>query len=402
MDDLDTSRPPIASVFITDALYARPAKAPDYLEEKRALQELAALMAERPDEVLPRYVDLAMRVTGGVSAGLSLLEPEPAPGVFRWRYLRGVLASFEGATTPRNFSPCGVTLDENRPVLSSHPERVYDWIAEARIAVPEVLLVPLYIGDATPMGTLWIVSGDEAHFDSGDARVMAELATFVGIALRMLRNEQRTQEALEAQETLTREMGHRVNNLIAMTEGMARITARTTTTKEEMIEVLTGRLHAMADAHALVRRNFGEARSMPRSSDLATLVKTVLKPHDTSRRDAPSRFRVTGPDVFCADKAMNGLALICHELATNAAKYGALTVDEGRVDVSWQVADGMLILQWTERGGPAIDNPPLTSGFGSTLAQNTITRQFSGTLDCDWQRGGLVVTITLPLDRLSV
>src|SRR5277367_6255186 len=161
MDILQTLEPSIASVFITDELERRPAKKTDYLQEKLALQELAARMVEQPEEVLPRFVDLAMEMTGGVSAGLSLYEENPAPGVFRWRYLRGVLSNFDGATTPREFSPCGVTLDRNGPVLSLHPERVYSWIAEANITVPEVVLVPLYLGGTTPLGTLWIVSEEK-------------------------------------------------------------------------------------------------------------------------------------------------------------------------------------------------------------------------------------------------
>src|SRR5277367_5061165 len=164
MDILQTLEPSIASVFITDELERRPAKKTDYLQEKLALQELAARMVEQPEEVLPRFVDLAMEMTGGVSAGLSLYEENPAPGVFRWQYLRGLLAPFNGATTPRNFSPCGITLDQNAPVLSTYPERVYNWIADANITVPEVLLVPLYIRGKIPLGTLWIVADDEGHF----------------------------------------------------------------------------------------------------------------------------------------------------------------------------------------------------------------------------------------------
>ena len=181
----------IADVFITDELDRRAPKKTDYLQEKLALQDLAAQMADKPEEVLPRFVNLALEMTDGVSAGLSLYEEDPAPGVFRWHYLRGVLAPFEGATTPRDFSPCGITLDRNTPVLSAHPERVYGWIADANIVVPEVLLVPLYLGGKVPLGTLWIVSDREGHFDSGHARALTELAAFVGIALRMVRNEQR-------------------------------------------------------------------------------------------------------------------------------------------------------------------------------------------------------------------
>ena len=191
----------VADVFITDELDRRAPKKTDYLQEKLALQDLAMRMAEQPEEVLPRFVDLALEMTGGVSAGLSLYEADPDPGVFRWQYLRGALAPFEGATTPRDFSPCGITLDRNAPVLSLHPERVYGWIADANIIVPEVLLVPLYLGSKVPLGTLWIVSEREGHFDSGHARAMTELAAFVGIALRMVRGEQRLHQALEAKET---------------------------------------------------------------------------------------------------------------------------------------------------------------------------------------------------------
>jgi GAF domain-containing protein len=83
------------------------------------------------------------------------------------------------------------------------------------LLVPELLLVPLYLGGKAPLGTLWIVSDKEGHFDSGHARVMTELASFVGIALRMLQSEQRLQLALDEQQTLAAEMSHRIKNLFA-------------------------------------------------------------------------------------------------------------------------------------------------------------------------------------------
>lgn len=72
-------------------------------------------------------------------------------------------------TTPRDFSPCGITLDEDRPTLARHPERYYSWIADANIVVPEVLLVPLHEGDGLPLGTLWIVSEQINHFNRAHA-----------------------------------------------------------------------------------------------------------------------------------------------------------------------------------------------------------------------------------------
>jgi hypothetical protein len=128
-------------MYITDELASRPGKTPDYLQEKLAIQDLAHRMIDHPEGMLPRLVDLAMQLTGAVSAGLSLFEEDPAPGVFRWRYLCGTLAPFEEATTPRNFSPCGVTRDQKKAVLCKHPEQFYNWISDANIVVPEVLLV---------------------------------------------------------------------------------------------------------------------------------------------------------------------------------------------------------------------------------------------------------------------
>jgi two-component sensor histidine kinase len=340
-------------------------KKTDFLQEKLALQDLAARMAEHPEQVLPRFVDLAMEITGGVSAGLSLYEEEPAPGVFRWRYLRGLLAPFENATTPRNFSPCGITLDRNRPVLSLHPERVYDWIANANIVVPEVLLVPLYLGGTEPLGTLWIVSETEDHFDSRHARVMTELAAFVGIALRMHNTEQRLKEALEVQETLTKEMSHRVKNLFAVTAGIVRVSAKTASTPAEMSQIVSGRLQALAEANALVRRSFADDAAVERV-DLTELIDKIMRPH--APLDQRSHFIAKGPAILLGERATNGLALVLHELATNAAKYGALQSEQGVVALSWRSEGEQLVLDWSERGGPPIARPPETTGFGTRLA----------------------------------
>ena len=394
--------PAIAHVFITDELATRPIKPADHLREKQAIQDLAMRMADQPQQVLPRFVDLAMELTGGVSAGLSLYEPEPAPGVFRWRYLRGSLAPFEHATTPRNFSPCGVTLDRNGPVLSRHPERVYDWIVDAGIVVPEVMLVPLSFGGCLPIGTLWIVSEQEGWFDAGHARSMTELAAFLGIALRMLDGERQLQAALEEQEVLTKEMSHRVKNLFAITDGMIRGTARNAADKNDMARALSGRLHALANAHTLVSRKLHEVGRAPRAGDIGLLIKAVLAPHEQTDIGLPARFSIEGPHVDCGDHAINGVALVFHELTTNAIKYGALSNEQGRVDVRWTLDGDMLDLRWLERDGPAVTGAPATKGFGSALVRNTIAGQFGGSVDYDWAPGGLTVAMRLPLAKVAL
>jgi two-component sensor histidine kinase len=388
----------VSDVYITSELERRVPKKTDFLQEKLALQDLAARMVDHPEQVLPRFVDLAMEMTGGVSAGLSLYEENPAPGVFRWRYLRGLLAPFENATTPRNFSPCGITLDLNKPVLSLHPERVYDWISDADIVVPEVLLVPLYLGGKEPLGTLWIVSEKEDHFDSGHARVMTELAAFVGIALRMLKTEQRLKETLEEQETLTNEMGHRVKNLFTVTAGMVRICEKAASTPAEMSKILSGRLEALAEANALVRRSFAN-KTLVERVDLTELADKIMRPH--ALPDKRSNFVVTGPAISLGERATNGIALVLHELATNAAKYGALKSEDGVVELSWRAEGEQLALDWSEHGGPPIAGPPEITGFGTRLSQSTIVGQLEGELSYNWRPEGLSVAMKLPVANLS-
>lgn len=394
--------PAVAHVFITDELDIRPVTPADHLAEKQAIQDLAMRMADQPQQVLPRFVDLAMQLTGGVSAGLSLYEPEPAPGVFRWRYLRGSLAPFEEATTPRNFSPCGVTLDRNGPVLSRHPELVYDWIVDAGIVVPEVLLVPLRFGGELPIGTLWIVAETEGWFHAGHARSMTELAAFLGIALRMLDGERQLQIALEEQEILTKEMSHRVKNLFAITDGMIRGTARSAVDKQDMARALSGRLHALANAHTLVSRKLHEVGRAPRAGDIGLLIRAVLAPHEHTDVGLPARFSIEGPHVDCGDHAINGVALVFHELTTNAIKYGALSSETGRVEVRWSVEGDALHLSWLERDGPTVAAAPIAQGFGSNLVRNTVVSQFGGDLDHDWGEAGLTVTMKLPLAKVAL
>ena len=186
-----------------------------FLREKLAIQNLAAVMSDHPDEVLPRLVKLGMEICCAHSAGISI---EPEAGQFRWHALAGELATFEGTTTPRNFSPYGVCLDMAEPILM---ERAYDWIRDAGITVPEVLLVPLTVKDSDAIGTLWLVAADAGHFNKEHARVMAELSAFTGMALRTVQTEQRLKLVLQQQETLMREMSHRIKSLFSVADSMS-------------------------------------------------------------------------------------------------------------------------------------------------------------------------------------
>jgi two-component sensor histidine kinase len=361
MADPDHPSEPIAAVVITDELPRRSPAQPDYLREKQAMQDLAQQMAERPTEIIPRLVALAMEICDGVSAGVSVLDRET--NRFRWFGVQGALAAMQGVTVPRENSPAGLCLEIGGPVLFAQPGRAFGWMQGNSLPVSELLMVPLQSKGAAPLGTLWVIAKEAGHFDSGHARAMSELATFAAIALRMIQPEERLSQALRIQETLTVEMNHRIKNVFALTEGMVRLSARSAMSKEDLAATLMGRLHALAEAHALVGRRFDQ---MPRAgADFGEVLTQILLPHDEGRSI------VRGPVLSVGERAVTSVALLFHELATNAAKYGSLSVNQGAVEIEWEVDEQDMHLQWREAGGPTI-KPPKRQGNGAKVVSGTI------------------------------
>jgi two-component sensor histidine kinase len=380
----------VAEVCITEELARRGSPEPDYLQEKLAIKDLARQMAVQPAQVLPHLVRLALDICRSSSAGTSLYES--AGSVFRWHHVTGALAKFNGGTTPREFSPCGICLDQRAPVLMERPERAYSWIRDAGITVPEVLLVPLFVGEEKPLGTLWIVAHNRQHFNAGHARVMSELAAFAGLALRMNQGEASLKRALESQETLTKEMSHRVKNLFSIADSILQLSAKSAVTPQDLARSVSGRLQALSVAHGVVKRTLNAEGVANEGTDLAQLIATILRPYH-------SQPEIKGPSILLGAQASNTLALVFHELATNAAKYGALSVDDGLVRISWEIEDNSLIVKWREKGGPEIKEEPPKKGFGSMLAQNTIGHH-GGAVAYAWDRKGLSVRMSMPMDQV--
>jgi two-component sensor histidine kinase len=389
MAEPDHHSGPITAVVITDELLRRPPADPDHLREKQAMQELAQQMADRPTEIIPRLVALAMEICDGISAGVSVLDHET--NRFRWLGVQGALAAMQGVTVPRENSPAGLCLDIGGPVLFAQPGRAFGWMQGNPLPVSELLVVPLQSKGAAPLGTLWVIAKETGHFDSGHARSMSDLAAFAAIALRMIQSEDRLSQALRIQETLTVEMNHRVKNVFALTEGMVRLSAHSAVSKEDLAATLMGRLHSLAEAHALAGRRFDQ---MPwAEADFAEILTRILLPHDEGRSI------VRGPMLSIGERAVTSVALLFHELATNAAKYGSLSVDQGAVEIEWEVDERDMRLEWREAGGPTT-RPPERQGNGAKVVSGTI-QQLGGTIDYDWRPEGLIARLRLPIAALG-
>lgn len=204
-------------------------------------------------------------------------------------------------------------------------------------------------------------------------------------------------QAEEASELLAGEMSHRVKNLLTIATGLTQLTSRSAESVEEMARELTQRLMALDRAHDLVRplpNNQGKAAL------LGDLLAILLAPYDDAGAFS-GRIRVAVPRMGVGERAATTLAMILHELATNSVKYGCLSAEAGMLNVSSRSDEDNIVIVWAESGGPDAGGSPSRQGFGTNYVAQTISRQFRGAIEYDWQRSGLVATLRMRHDLLA-
>ena len=192
-------------------------------------------------------------------------------------------------------------------------------------------------------------------------------------------SERRAEE--DRRRALMLELDHRVKNVLAAVQALAQQTAKRTTSLDSFLKTFAGRLKSMASANELLTaaRWRGAAVGHLAAAELGGI--------------APGQTRWEGPELFLTPRAANALSLALHELATNAVKYGALSVENGRVDVRWtRIADGGFELFWTESGGPPV-SLPIHRGFGTTLLNQVTARELNGEAEVEYRRAGVSVRL---------
>lgn len=191
-------------------------------------------------------------------------------------------------------------------------------------------------------------------------------------------------DAEERLKLLAAEVDHRAKNLLAVVLSLLRITRADSV--RDYAAAVQGRIAALARAHTLLSASRWEGAALRR------LAEEELAPH----RGEPGRVVIDGPDLLLAPAAAQAVAMALHELATNAAKHGALSAPQGRVEVRWRAREDALIdLTWTEYGGlPA--RPPARRGVGSAVIERIVARQLGGGVAYDWRAEGLRCRLTLP------
>jgi len=202
----------------------------------------------------------------------------------------------------------------------------------------------------------------------------------------------------EEREVIAQELSHRIKNIFAVISGLIGFAARANPGFRAISDDLRDRVTALGRAHDFVRPHSNQSRPAAAQSSLHGLLDELFRPYQQS---GATRIAVVGGDVEIDDRSATPLALLFHELATNATKYGALSNDLGRVTVEIVPNDGIVCLIWSEFGGPEIVGTPAPSGFGSQLIEMSAVRQLGGTVERDWKRDGLVVNTCIPVKAFS-
>ncbi|MGE0578404.1 MAG: response regulator [Reyranella sp.] len=190
--------------------------------------------------------------------------------------------------------------------------------------------------------------------------------------------------AEERQALLAREVDHRAKNTLAVVLSMLRLTKAPTI--DAFISTVEGRVHALAATHNLLSATRWEG------ADLGRIVDEEMAPYHASHR---RRVHTGGPRVILLPATAQAVALALHELATNAAKYGAFSTDTGSLSVTWRTEGDTMVLDWSESGGPPTEEPARL-GLGLTIVRSSIEAQFRGAVTYDWQPDGLRCRLTIP------
>ena len=331
-------------------------------------------------DILGRTLGLAHGGYGAVNADAETIlvtEEWTAPGV----------TSIAGLHHFREYGSFVESLKAGEPVIiddvAADPRTADETDALAAIDVRALLNLPV-MEHGRFVALLYALKAAPCAWSPEDIGFVRNVADRTRAAIARV-------EAEERQQTLNQELSHRMKNMLAMVQSIATQTMRNATDVETAKNVLAGRLIALGKSHDLLLGGTLNGTS------LQILIEDTLQPH----LDRPDRFVIEGPTLTVGAKAAMSLALMLHELATNAAKYGALSNADGRVRIDWKT-DGMahVRLQWSEAGGPLVVRPTRT-GFGTRLIGRGLAGNFGGEVQLEFPATGLICTVTASLKELQ-
>lgn len=290
-------------------------------------------------------------------------------------------------------------------------ERIFGYTAEEAVGRPITIVIPADRLNEEPAILARIQSGERVdHFETVRRRKDGNLID-ISLTISPIRDDsgkiigaskiardisERRREA-EHREMLLREMHHRVKNLFAVVASIITLAARSAVTPSDLAFSMKDRLMSLARAHEITLPSFAGQSVEDPPATLFQLLSNILAPYG---KDELRQWTLHGEDIQVNRAKITNLALLFHELATNAAKYGALSVGDGTVDITFAISPDTIELIWLEAHGPIDADPSqASSGFGSILEQR-IAQSLEIDIQRMWTPRGLSIRLSLP--RLAI
>jgi len=300
------------------------------------------------------------------------------------------------ATIPANEgSAAGYALRTGKPVISENVE------TESRFEIPILLTqhgvkstvnVLIRGEEDKPFGILEVDSRQFRSFAQDDVDFLQNYANLLSSAIKRVNAQAELAERAEHERVLRHELQHRINNMLTTIRAVARRTRARSESLDEFARSFDDRLAAIARTHALLSRT--ETSAVP----MGELLALELSAHGAVEGENLTQ---RGPGLLISAKQAQGLSMAFHELATNAVKHGALSADNGRIDVSWKTevtsAENRLRIRWRETG-ITIEREPARRGFGSDILERSIPHVLNGSFERTLHHDGIECVIVLPLE----
>ena len=332
--------------------------------------------------------------------------PRPARGRddLAAHHYRAIIELSEDAILSKDLN--GVILSWNNGA-----ERLFGFTAEEAVGKPVTLIIPVDRHDEEPAILEKIYRGERIHhFETVRQRKDGSLAD-ISLTISPIRNARgrivgaskiarditELKKARERQRLLLTEMSHRIKNFFALSGSIVGLSARSANSVRELAESTRERLSALARAHSLTFFHDVEG-AQPQPTTLQSLVRTIVAPFDELKKP---RIMLSGIDSEVSAAAVSSLALLLHEFASNATKYGALSSATGTVKLVISEDDNAIVVNWTERGGPAVTASERDEGFGGVLSRIAVADQLHGQITRDWRPEGLAIQLRVPRSSLE-
>jgi PAS domain S-box-containing protein len=329
------------------------------IDERRNVEasaRLAAIVSSSPDAMISISPEGGIASWNGGAQRLFGYPPEEAIGQSFTLIVPGDASEEHGAIFPRALAGEAIDVETVRLAKGGKPVNVAMTASQMRAPDGTVLGVAAVVRDIT----------------------------------QRKRTERELHETRDRQRLLINELNHRVKNSLAIVQAIAQQSFKGANSSPEARAAFEGRLAALSAAHDLLTRENWETAS------ISKVIEDAVAPY----RGQKERFAIDGPDLRLPPKTAVSFALALHELATNAVKYGALSINEGRVEIRWkierEVGVEQLRLVWREIGGPPVKAPE-KRGFGTRLIERSLAAEFEGKVTIDFPPEGVVCTVLAPL-----